>query len=127
VKCGSGGCARRDLVGGWSAVVLWCLPTALILVGIFVPAARAALWIPSFTIMGVACLVNARGCGRLHCHITGPVFLLGAIASVLDALAVVSIDWKLVIAATAIGTVIAYALEWTRGKYIETSVPSSGE
>jgi hypothetical protein len=107
--------------------VLWCVPTALIVAGIFAPAARAVLWIPSLTIMGVACLANARHCGRLHCHITGPVFLLGAIASVLDALAVVSIDWKLVIAGTAIGTLVAYALERTRGKYVEASVPSAAD
>lgn len=73
MKCGGGDCARRDLVGGWSAFVLWCVPAALILAGILWPAARGALWIPSFTIMGVAYLVNARGCGRLHCHITGMI------------------------------------------------------
>src|SRR6266436_8298062 len=27
-------------------------------------------------IMGVGCLVNVSRCGRLHCYITGPVFLL---------------------------------------------------
>lgn len=57
MKCGSGGCTQRDLVGGWWAVALWCAPTALILVGVAVPSVRAALWIPSFALMGVACLV----------------------------------------------------------------------
>jgi len=32
--------------------------------------------------MGGACLVNAVRCGRLHCYVTGPFFLLGAIGLV---------------------------------------------
>jgi hypothetical protein len=31
--------------------------------------------------MGVACLVNASRCGRVHCLLTGPFFILGALAS----------------------------------------------
>src|SRR5216684_145071 len=27
------------------------------------------------------CLMNARGCGRMHCYFTGPFFLLLAVAS----------------------------------------------
>jgi hypothetical protein len=110
---------RRDLVGGWWAVLLWCIPTVAIFAGALVPAARAALWIPAFTVMGVACLVNARGCGRLHCYVTGPLFLLAALASALDAFAVVRIDWKTIFFVVALGTVLAYALERARGKYIE--------
>ena len=81
MKCGSGGgCSQRDLVGGWWAVLLWCIPTALVLVGAFVPPVRVVLWIPSFAVMGVACLVNARGCGRVHCIVTGPLFLIASLA-----------------------------------------------
>ena len=122
MKCGSG-CSRRDLVTGRWAIVLWCIPTALIIAGMLLPGARAWLWIPSFSIMGIACIVNARGCGRLHCFITGPLFLLGALASVLDAFAVVTVDWRLIVAAVGAGTIAGYALEWIRGKYAGTSVP----
>ncbi len=120
MKCTAGDGSSRDLVRGWSAFVLWCLPTVLILVAAVVPAARAVLWIPSFTMMGVACLVNARGCGRLHCFVTGPLFLLAALATALDAFTIVSVDWKLTFTVTALGTVAAYGLEWVRGKYVET-------
>ena len=123
MKCRSGGCSQRDLVGGWWAVVLWCAPTALVLLGALLPSVRAALWIPSFAIMGVACLVNARGCGRLHCFVTGPLFLLASVAMALDAFAIASIDWKLIIIGTVVGTLLAYSLEWVRGKYVGTSVP----
>lgn len=123
MKCGGGACSQRDLVGGWWAAVLWCLPTALILVGVMVPSVRSVLWIPSFAVMGVACLVNARGCGRLHCFVTGPLFLLASLATMLDAFGVVTIGWKLIFLGAGVGTLLAYSLEWLRGKYVGTSVP----
>jgi hypothetical protein len=84
---------------------------------------RALLWIPSFALMGIACLVNARGCGRLHCFVTGPLFLIASVATALDALEVVAIDWKLIFVGTGVGTLLAYSLEWMRGKYVGTTVP----
>lgn len=124
MRCSGGGCARRDLVASRLALLVWCLPAVLIILGAFVPASRAALWIPSFAVMGSACLVNARRCGRLHCHITGPLFLLGAITSALDALGIAAVSWRLVLAVVTIGAASAYGLEWLRGKYIEASPPS---
>lgn len=121
MKCGGGDCAQRDLVGGWSAFVLWCIPTALVFVGVLLPSVRALLWIPSFTVMGIACLVNARGCGRLHCFVTGPLFLCAAVATALDLLAVIDISSKAILAGAVVGTVLAYSLEWLRGKYVETA------
>jgi hypothetical protein len=123
VKCGGGSCAGRDLVKGWSAFALWCIPTLVVIVGAFLPSVRALLWIASFTIMGTACVVNARGCGRLHCYITGPLFLLGALASLLDATGVVAIGPTLLLAGVGLGTVFAYSLEWARGKYVTLSPP----
>ena len=121
--CGGGGCSKRDLVGGWWAVALWCIPTALVLVGALVPSVRAALWVPSFAIMGIACLVNARSCGRLHCFVTGPLFLVASLATAVDALDVITIDWKLIFVGVGVGTLLAYSLEWLRGKYVGSAVP----
>ena len=123
MKCGGGECSRRDLVGGVWALLLWCLPTALIVVGALIPAARAALWIPSFAIMGIACLVNARGCGRLHCFVPGPLFLIASLATTLDAFDVLRVDWKAILIGVGLGTLVAYFLEWRRGKYIGASIP----
>lgn len=123
MNCGGGSCARRDLVAVWWALLLWCVPTLVILGGAFLPQGRAALWIPSFTLMGLACLVNARACRRRHCRITGPLFLVAAFATTIDAIALVSIGWKTILAGVGVGTIFAYSLEWLRGKYVETSVP----
>lgn len=59
--------------------MLWCLPTGALIVGLSLAEARAWLWIPAFLVMGIACLVNAARCGRLHCFVTGPIYLLSAV------------------------------------------------
>lgn len=107
--------------------MLWGVPTALILAGVSLPASRGVLWIPSFSVMSIACLVNARRCGRLHCHLTGPLFLLVAIASTLDVFAVLRVDWRLALGAVVIGTMMAYGVESVRGKYVKAMVPSARE
>ena len=111
----NGGC-KRDLVGGWSAFVFWGLPTLAIALGAFAPSLRSVLWVPSFVVMGAACVVNARGCGRLHCYVTGPLFLLAALVIALGVL-----DWTLVLVIVAVGTALAYGVEWMRGKYVGSS------
>jgi hypothetical protein len=68
-------CARRDLVKNPAAMpLLWGLPIGAILVtGHFAREGWVvtAGWTLSLLIMGSACLVNARGCGRRHCYFTG--------------------------------------------------------
>ena len=110
------GCGQRDLVAGRWAFALWGAPAAAILVGVAFASLRTVLWVPAFFVMGTACLVNARGCGRLHCHVTGPVFLLAGIATAFDLL-----GGNLVLALAALGTLLGYSLEWVRGKYIDAS------
>jgi hypothetical protein len=51
------------------------------------------------SIMGVACLVNAMRCGRVHCYITGPFFLAMAAATLLYGLGVLPLGgsgWNLI-------------------------------
>jgi hypothetical protein len=42
--------------------------------------------------MATGCLLNARRCHRVHCYISGPVLLLGAILAGLVALGAVSLS-----------------------------------
>lgn len=71
-------CRKEDLACGGSALVLWYLPGFALFVGLAWVEARPWLWIPAFLVMGIACLVNAARCGRLHCFLTGPLYLLSA-------------------------------------------------
>jgi hypothetical protein len=70
--------ARRPL----TIVAWWGLPIA-------VSVAAGALHLPfrvgagvcafAFAWMAMGCLLNARRCHRVHCYMSGPVLLLGAI------------------------------------------------
>lgn len=72
-------CEPNDLVSQKSGILLWCVPIVAVIVGSSWPSIRSWLWIPAFLVMGVGCLVNASRCGRLHCYLTGPLFVLAAI------------------------------------------------
>jgi len=76
---------ERDFLRSWPAtVVLWRIPEAAFLLAFFVPTSiRSWMWAVSLTWCGLSCLANARRCGRRHCYLTGPFFLLGALAMVL--------------------------------------------
>jgi hypothetical protein len=105
-------CARDDLVerniGWW----LWRVPLLAFVVGILVgQPGRQLLWTPAFVVAGVACIVNARRCGRLHCFMTGPLYLIAAVATIAAA------PWSWIAFSVVAGTIAAYAVERYRGKY----------
>lgn len=70
----------RDWAGDWrSLFMLWGLPAAAMLVAsLLEPQARAVVWTAMLLWTGGACLANARRCGRTHCRITGPFFIVMA-------------------------------------------------
>lgn len=72
-----------DLARGRYAVLLWWLPVAALIVGGNWPKFEILLWFSAFLVMGAACFANAARCGRVHCYVTGPLFLLAAVYVVL--------------------------------------------
>jgi len=64
------------LANAHTNLVAWWLPKSAIIAGLFaaVPL-RAAVWTVALLWMGVACILNARRCGRTHCRYTGPYYL----------------------------------------------------
>ena len=109
---------RVDLLGSRVGWFVWGLPAALFIMGLAWGAARAWLWIPSLVVAGVACIANASRCGRLHCFLTGPVFMLAALLMVLDAFGLMSFDWHWVLTLGIAGVALGYGLEWIQGKYV---------
>ena len=67
------------------------------------------------------CGANAFGCGRLHCYFTGPLFLLGAVATLLRGFEIVFLPWSWIGYGLLGGTLFAYIPEWVRGKYARSS------
>lgn len=104
---------------------VWGIPIAILLsvniVQHYWPA-TLVLWmmIGSYAWMGIGCVINAARCGRLHCYVSGPVFLLGALAIFLVGLDFVDLGWFRVphISYTTIGLALSsFALEWMWGTY----------
>src|SRR5205823_5920578 len=78
------GCTEKDFTQSNVAWLLWGVPAAVLILGSLVsPLPRMLLWTPAFAVAGVACVVNAAHCGRVHCYVTGPLYLLAAIATLL--------------------------------------------
>jgi hypothetical protein len=42
---------------------------------VFCSYLRTGIWVTALAWMGVACILNARQCGRTHCRHTGPYYL----------------------------------------------------
>jgi hypothetical protein len=70
-------CTKADWAGSRLALALvWGVPAAVMLLALLLEATpRAVVWIAMLVWMGLACLANARRCGRTHCRYTGPFFL----------------------------------------------------
>jgi hypothetical protein len=71
--------------------------------------------------MGAACMVNAFRCGRVHCYLTGPFFLVMALVTLLYGLGgmpQVRDGWNLIGLTILVGAIILCWLpEMLLGKY----------
>jgi hypothetical protein len=116
----------KDWAGTWSKLAgVWGLPAALMLAASFLdPPLRAIVCTVVLIWMGVACLANARRCGRTHCRYTGPFFLLMAALVVAHATGMVPLGphgWWIVGGTIAMGNA---ALWWGTERWIEKYSPS---
>lgn len=75
---------QHDWAGSSRALaLLWGIPAALMIAAEFLGSLlHAEIWTLMLLWMGGVCLVNARRCGRTHCHFTGPFFILMAVGVV---------------------------------------------
>lgn len=113
---------KSDLLGSRWALVLWWTPWVLILIGGFTGnLARTVLSTAGFTVMGTACFVNARRCGRRHCVYTGPLLLLAALVSLLYGLGTLPLGthgWMWIVDVAAVGSLFfCCVLEKLFGQY----------
>ena len=112
--CGEQDFARRSI-----AWLLWGVPAAVVILGsLMAPVLRMLLWTPAFAVAGVSCVVNAARCGRVHCYITGPLYLLAAVATLLAGMEFVPLRSSWIGGAAIGGTILAYVPEWVRGRYV---------
>jgi hypothetical protein len=75
---------HKDWASGWRGLMLWGVPISILLAASGLAERYLVVIRPSvLTFMGVACLANARRCGRVHCSGTGPFFLILAVIALL--------------------------------------------
>jgi hypothetical protein len=75
---------HKDWASGWRGLLLWGAPISVLLAASWLPVRYlVVIWPSALTFMGVACLANARRCGRVHCYATGPFFLILAASALL--------------------------------------------
>lgn len=121
---------RSDWIADSRAFALaWGVPfCALVGALILSHPAKTLVWAAALTWMGVACLVNARRCGRIHCFYTGPFFLLVALVAVLHGYEIVWLGnegWRWLGMALGIGGGLLWCIpEHLKGKYVSVTRPS---
>ena len=63
-------CESRDILSSrWRVLILYCLPAIAIVVASPLAISRgwrAVVWTVALATMGMACIVNALRCGRVH-------------------------------------------------------------
>ena len=125
MKSDSTSCEAHDILSSrWRVSILYCLPAiAIVAVG---PLAisngwRSVVWTVALATMGVTCIVNAVRCGRVHCYLTGPFFLLMALAALSYGLGILHLGgngWNVLGLITLIGTIALWCLpEMFLGRY----------
>jgi hypothetical protein len=129
----SGEVDRRGGAADWASGVRGCLtfgiPAAILLISPTIGARYLVIvWPALLTFMGVACLLNARHCGRTHCYVTGPFFLILAGVALLYGIGILPLGargWSRLCAAFAIGGVVLCCVpEWLLGRYRSSSDPA---
>lgn len=110
-------CSAKDLIGRKAAWFFWYVPILLVVLGASWSRGRVWLWIPAFLVMGLGCLANAARCGRIHCYITGPLFLLAAIFVALSAVGIVPLHPDLFLLIVLGACCLAQCAEIPLGKY----------
>jgi hypothetical protein len=121
----------RDWVGDVRSYALaWGLPTVALVVTVFAPPPlRTLAWVLSLLWMGAACLANARRCGRTHCHLTGPFFLLMAAVTLSHGIGLLPLGpdgWIWLAAVLVGGTALLWGVSETLlGRYLHHRVDMS--
>ena len=118
-------CRSRDLLSNfWSQWLLFCLPAVAIAVtgiSVFGNSIRTIVWTTALVILGTACSINAARCGRIHCYLTGPFFLVMAEVALLYGVGVLPIGghgWNVIGLTILVGAIVLCCLpEIIFGKY----------
>lgn len=107
----------------WNSPVGWSVAAMAALGAVLFPRATTWCWIAFFLIAAVLCGSSYRErCGRVHCRITSPLFLLCAGYLTLVQLDVVPFIGNAWFVAVVFGMVaLSFVAEMIRGAYLQVS------
>jgi hypothetical protein len=100
-----------------SAMCFWAMTFVLfygasLLLGRFWPAVQHYPDAVLLTALAAACLVNFRRNRTLHCGLTGPIFLLGAVAALVAEAGFWRVDQSALWCVVLTGVCLAFLIEW---------------
>jgi hypothetical protein len=109
-----------------SAICFWAVAFALVYGGgLLVVSVWPAMQPYGDTLflfaLGAACFANFGRNRTLHCGITGPLFLIGALAAALIETGVWKLDLAVVWGIVLIGVAVAFLIEWRTVGHSKTS------
>ena len=118
----------EDWTRGVRGLLIWGVPIAALLIGGLLPEPYlVVIWPAALSFMGVACLLNARRCGRVHCYVTGPFFLILAAVALLHGLKVVYLGkdgWNILALILLVGSIVlCFGTERVFGRYRRATGP----
>jgi hypothetical protein len=110
-------CQSRDLARPRAFAGMGLLTLALVLAPLQWPDGNLYFSVALLLAWGGFCSANALRCGRLHCYVTGPVCLLGALVLVLMSLGVLSLSSQVFSGAILGAILLGFAAEAAFGRY----------
>ena len=122
--CTPPGKSRDFLSNPLTFLLLFCLPAIAIFItgnSAFGNVARTVVWTGALVVLGAACSFNAARCGRVHCYVTGPFFVVMAVVALSYGTGVLPLGkhgWSAIGLTILVGTVVLCCLpEVIFGKY----------
>ena len=104
-------CTTPSAMGFWAAAFVIIYSAALVLTSLW-PAGRIFGDTLILGALGAACFINFGRNRTLHCGITGPLFILGAVAAGLIEASIWHLDMAIVWGVVLLGVCLALLLEW---------------
>lgn len=105
-------------------VAIYWVPALVLVVSGFVDVDqtwRTVIWAVALTTMATGCIVNAVRCGRVHCYVTGPFFLIVAVVVLVLGLSPAPLgprDWNTIALTVLVGAlVLRFVPEMFFGRY----------
>lgn len=104
-------CTTPAAIGYWTGAFVLLYGFGLLLTSLW-PGVRPFEDTLLLAALGAACFINFGRNRTLHCSITGPIFVFGAVAAALVEGRIWTFDRAIVWGVVLVGVGIAFAIEW---------------